>query len=169
MAKISKIITWTALIMTAFMLMSATQATAATMKFRVVFFHTKVEIIKVGDIEGHIMGVGESTGLASLETGEVAVVAIKWNVDYTKGAGITEGYWHLTFEDGSTIDIKGQATARPDPKGKGTLFEGKGGVYQGSGRYAGIQGNDTFTGRRVVAIGTDAQAYFDHIMTYTLP
>ena len=94
---------------------------------------------------------------------------IDWNLDYIKGTGTTVGYWHLTFEDGSTIDIKGLATARPDPKGNGTLFEGTAVVYQGSGRYAGIKGKDTLTGKRVAPIDVKAQLYFDHIITYTLP
>jgi len=170
MTKTSKIIALTALIMTAFLLMSVTQAAAATMKFRVVFFHTKVEVIKVGHVEGHIVGIYESTGLASLETGEVAVVEILGGTfDYTKGTGIHDGYVRLTFEDGSTIDFKVEGTTRPAPKGKGSLFEATDMIYQGSGRYAGIQGKGTHTGRRVVALGAGAQLYMDVILTYTLP
>ena len=171
MTKISKIIALTALIMTALLLASVTQAAAATMKFRMVFFHTKVQTSEVGDVEGHKLHLGESTGLASLETGEVAVVTLRWFADYTKGAGIVPiTYTRLTFEDGSTIDVKGMVNMRPDPKGKGSLFESTSLViYQGSGQYAGIQGKGTVTGRRVVALGAGAQAYFDYVMTYTLP
>ena len=170
MSKISKIIALTALAIFAFGV-SVTQAGAATMKFRLVLFHTKVEIIKVEDVEGHIVGVYESTGLASLETGEVAVFEVLGGTfDYTKGTGIHDGYTRLTFEDGSTIFIKGQGTTRPDPKGKGSLFEGgTGEIYQGSGRYAGIQGRASYTGRRVVPVGAGAQLYLDYVLTYTLP
>ena len=157
-------------LLVALLLVSVTQAWAATMKFRLVLFHTKVEIIKVEDVEGHIVGVYESTGLASLETGEVAVFEVLGGTfDYTKGTGIHDGYDRLTFEDGSTIDFKSEGTTRPDPKGKGSLFEGKSVIYQGSGRYADIQGEGTYTGRRVVPIGAGAQMYFDWILTYTLP
>ena len=166
----TKIIALTALIMTAFLVVSVTQAWAATMKFRMVFFHTRVETSEVGDVEGHNLHLGESTGLASLETGEVAVVTIRFFADYTKGAGTVQGYIRLTFEDGSTIGIKGVTTVRPDPKGEGTLFEStQWEVYQGSGRYAGIKGTGTTTGRRFVALGAGAQVYFDVILTYTLP
>jgi hypothetical protein len=166
----TKISALTALIMTAFLVVSVTQAWAATMKFRMVIFHTRVETSEVGDVEGHNLYLGESTGLASLETGEVAVVTIRWSADYTKGAGIVQAYIHLTFEDRSIIGIKGQTTARPYPKGEGTLFEARQWeLYQGSGRYAGIKGTGTLTGRRVVALGAPAQAYFDAILTYTLP
>ncbi len=166
----SKIIALVALIIFAFG-MSVTQAVAGTMKFRAVLFHTKVETIKVEDVEGHVVGIFESTGLASLETGEVAVFEVLGGTfDYTKGSGIHYGYDRLTFEDGSTIDIKGEGTARPDPKGKGSLFKSTSMVItQGTGKYAGIRGEASYTGRRVVPIGAGAQLYLDWILTYTLP
>jgi len=169
MTKISKIITLTALIMTAFLLMSATQAVAATMKCRWVLSHTKVEVIKVGDVEGHIIALIDITGLALLETGEVAVVTEWGTADYTKGTGIHRGYERLTFEDGSTIDLKYEGTTRPDPKGKGSFLKGAFVIYQGSGRYAGIKGDGSYTGRRVAPVGVAAQLYGDMILTYTLP
>jgi hypothetical protein len=163
----SKIIAFIALSMFAFG-MSVTQAGAATMKFRAVVFHTKVETIEVGDVEGHKLALGESTGLASFETGEVAVFTLKWTADYTKGTGISPGYPRLTFEDGSTIDLKALVRTRRE-EGKGSLFEGELTINQGSGKYAGIQGKGTWTGRRVVALGAGAQMYFDVTLTYTLP
>ena len=171
MTKISKIVALTALIMTAFLLMSVTQAEAATMKFRIVFFHTKVETIEVEDVEGHIVGIFESTGLASLETGEVAVFGVLGGTfDYTTGTGIHYGYDRLTFEDGSTIDFKGEGTTRPDPKGKGSLFKSTSMVItQGTGKYAGIRGELSYTGRRFAPIGARAQAYLDCILRYNLP
>jgi hypothetical protein len=71
------------------LLMPAPQAAAETMKFRFVFFHTKVETVEVGDMEGHNLYSGESTGLATLETGEVAVTTLTWVADYIKGTGIS--------------------------------------------------------------------------------
>ena len=164
----SKIIALAALIIFAFG-MSATQAGAATMKFRTVCFHTKVESIEVGDVADHNLYLGETTGLASFETGEVAVISMKWTCDYTKGTGTCEGYNRLTFEDGSTIGYTVDHNTRPDPKGKGSLFEATVVITHGSGRYAGIQGKGTYTGRRVVPIGAGAQFYFDYVITYTLP
>ncbi len=166
----SKIIALTGLIITVFLLASFTQAVAATMKCRAVIFHTKSQINKVEDVEGHIMGVGESTGLASYETGEVAVVKLNWFADYTKGAGMTQGYFRHTFEDGSTIDYKYVTKTRPDPNGKGSLFSHVSlEITQGSGKYAGIKGKGTQTGRRVAPLGAGAQIYIDMIVTYTLP
>ena len=160
-----------ACLLVALLLVSVTQAWAATMKYRAVIFHTKVEIIKVEDVEGHIVGLYASTGLASLETGEVAVYEVLGgSFDYTKGTGIHDGYTRLTFEDGSTMFTTGGGTTRPDPKGEGSLFEGGTvEIYQGTGRYAGIQGEGSYTGRRVVAVGAGAQVYLDYVLTYTLP
>jgi len=149
--------------------MSVTQAGAATMKFRMVMSHTKAEIIEVGDVEGHIIGAGESTGLASLETGEVAVIKHPWTIDYTKGTGTHKTYIHLTFEDGSTVVLTQDGTTRPDPKGKSSVFEGTCVIIQGSGRYAGIKGDGSYRGRRVAPLGAAAQVYTDVILTYTLP
>jgi hypothetical protein len=152
-------------------LMPAPQAAAETMKFRVVYFHTKVETVEVGDVEGHNLYSGESTGLATLETGEVAVTTLTWVADYIKGTGIVPvSYVRLTFEDGSTIDLKGELYTRPDPKGKGSIFErGTSEIYQGSGKYAGIKGKGTHSGKRLAPLGVKAQSYLDFIMTYTLP
>jgi hypothetical protein len=79
-------------------------------------------------------------------------------------------YVRLTFEDNSTIDYKGECYTRGDPKGKGSLFErGSAVIYQGSGKYAGIQGKVIFEGKRFAPLGAKAQCYFDNILTYTLP
>ena len=167
----SKIIALTALI-TDLLVVSATQARAATMKFRVVLFHTKVETIKVEDVEGHIVGIFESTGLASLETGEVAVFEVLGGtIDYTKGTGVHSDYFRLTFEDGSTIIIKGEGTTQREPQGKGSVIKSTSMVItQGTGKYAGIQGEASYTGRRVVPmVGAGAQVYLDWILTYNLP
>jgi hypothetical protein len=158
-------------LLVALLLVSITQAWAATMKFRIVYFHTRVETIEVGDVEAHNLYSGESTGLGTLETGELAVAALKWFADYTTGAGpVLVAYIRLTFEDGSTIDFKGKLNTRPDPKGKGSLFEaGTAEIYQGSGRYAGIKGTGTSTGRRFAPLGAKAQCYLDYVLTYTVP
>ena len=153
------------------LLMSATQVGAETMKYRVVLFHTKVEAIKIVDAEGHIVGIYESTGLATLETKEVGVVSQKGTFDYIKGTGTHDGYSRLTFEDGSTIDIKFEGITTPNPKAKGSLFESTSVlITQGTGQYAGIKGAGSYTGRRVVpAIGAGAELYTDMILRYTLP
>ena len=147
----------------------AVQAGAETMKWRAVQFYTKGEVLQVGDVPDHIIGIYDQTGLASFETGEVASLALKGTLDYTKGSGPIEGYAVYTFEDGSTMTIKYQATTRPDLSGKGSRWEGTWTYIQGTGRFAGIQGDGTMTGRRFAPFGAGAQAYTDFTGKYTLP
>ena len=166
-----RIIALTGLIITGFLLAPVSQAVAETMKFRLVYFHTQVEVVEVPDVQGHKIYAGGSTGLATLTTGEVAVVTLKWVADYINGAGpVTLTYAHIVFEDGSTIDCTAPGHARPEPAGKGTIFERiRGEIYQGSGKFAGIKGEVSGQGRRFAPLGEKAQCYLDYTLTYTLP
>ena len=165
----SKIMPLAALITVA-ILLSVTQTWAATMKFRLALFHKKAEIIEVADVEGHIMGVGEAPALASFETGEVAAGTLNWFADYIKGEGITQGYVRLTFNDGATITYKFVGNTRLDPNGKGSLFESQSVVIvRGTGKYAGIKGEGSYTGKRLAALGVGARLYTDVTLRYTLP
>jgi hypothetical protein len=144
-------------------------AGAETMKFRQVQFYTKGEVLQIGDVPDHIIGIYDQTGLASFETGEVASFALKGTLDYIKGSGTIQGYTVLTFEDGSTMTTKYQGTTRPDSSGKGSRWESTWTYTQGTGRWAGIQGGGTSTGRRFVPFGGGVQLYSDITGTYTLP
>jgi hypothetical protein len=144
-------------------------AGAETIKGRQVQFISKAEVLQIGDVPDHIIGIYDQTGLASFETGEVASMTIKGTLDYIKGTGPIQGYMVYTFEDGSTMTAKYQGTTRPDPSGKGARWETTWTYIQGSGRWAGIQGGGTSTGRRFAPFGGGAQAYSDVIGTYTLP
>jgi hypothetical protein len=167
----SKLIAFTAVIIAVFLMVSSSQAVAETMKFRLVYFHTQVEVVEIPDVEGHKIYAGGSTGLATLTTGVVAVVTLKWVADYIKGAGpVPITYNRMTFEDGSTIDYTGNVHTRPDPAGNGSIFErGEGKIYHGTGKYAGIKGDVTCQGRRFAPLGEKAQCYIDYTFTYTLP
>ena len=144
-------------------------AGAETMKWRQVQFYTKGEVLQIGDVPDHIIGIYDQTGLASFETGEVASMTIKGTLDYIKGTGAIKGYTTYTFEDGSTRTSRWQGTTRPDPGGKGSWFEGTWTFIQGTGRFAGIQGDGSFIGRRFAPFGGGVQLYSDITGTYTLP
>lgn len=144
-------------------------AGAETIRGRQVQFITKAEVIQVGDVPDHIIGIYDQTGLASFDTGEVASITMKGTLDYIKGSGTIQGYTVTTYEDGSTTSSEWHGTAWPDPGGKGTRFESTWTYIQGTGRFAGIQGGGTSTARRFVPFGGGAQLYSDVIGTYTLP
>ena len=158
------------LIVLVFPLISYSHAIAETMKFRAACFHKKAEIIEVGDVEGHIMGVGEAPALASLENGEVAAAKVNWFADYISGEGITQGYVQMTFEDGATIHYKYVGETRLAQDGKCSLFSCQSlEILRGTGRFAGIKGGGTYTGKRLATLGVGARLYVDTTLRYTLP
>lgn len=129
------------------LLVPATQASAKEEKFkaRSVSQITKMDVIKVGDVEGHIIAVYERRGLAFLD-GEVATFLNQGMLDMTKGKGTGEGYAMYTFEDGSTTVSKWEATLAPI-EGKRITAEGTFTFIGGSGRFEGIKGEGKFTAK----------------------
>jgi hypothetical protein len=160
------------LIIAAWLLGSVTQAGAQTytMKCRETGHQVKMHIIEVGDVPSHIIGVGENAGVMSCEDGSVATTSAKWMSDLTKGSAIAQFYGLATYEDGSTTWYKGINTVTPNPDGKTARWEGTYEYIKGTGRFEGIQGSGSYTGKRLTPLGgTGAQWYFDSIWTYTLP
>jgi hypothetical protein len=141
-----------------------------TMKCRETGYTAKVNVIEVGDVPGHIMGVGEFPGVWSCNDGSVATTSTKDMFDYIKGGGKILGYSVATFEDESTVCIRYQGTATPEANGKTTRWEAKCEFTKGTGRFEGIQGTGSFTGKRLASTpGAFAQYYVDYDLTYTLP
>ncbi len=152
------------------LLLSLAQAQPVTKEFRMVCNHTRIEIIKVEDRKDHDLYFGESRGLASFQTGEVAEVDLKWCIDLIKGTGrIVILCIRLRFEDGSTIDFAAKPNMRPIPPAKGVLYKmGPLWTYQGGGRYAGISGKLIMTGRSLESIEVEVPFYLDCVMSYGL-
>ena len=103
------------LLIVAWVLMSAPQAEAKTVKakFRVVSYLAKLEWSPVGDVEGHIIGFYSRRGLIFFENGEVATYSNRGTFDSTKGHSSYVGYGLVTYEDGSTTISKFQGTSTP--------------------------------------------------------
>ncbi len=90
--------------------------------------------------------------------------------DYIKGGGQIHGYDVVTFEDGCTLCMKYQGTATPEENGKTTRWQATCEFTNGTGRFEGIQGGGSFTGKRLAATPSGgAQFYVDYDLTYTLP
>jgi hypothetical protein len=160
------------LIIAAWLLGSVTQAGAQTytMKCRWTGHFPKMHIIEVGDVPGHILCVGESAGVSSCDDGGVATISGKFTTDLTQGNGISQGYRVSTYEDGSTLWEKYQNIVTPSPDGKTSRYEGTSEFIKGTGRFEGIQGSGSYTGKRLAPTpGVGAQYYTDSIGTYTLP
>ena len=155
------------------LLMAVSQAGAETIteKGRDVFHYVKVEVIKVGDVDGHIIGIAEAKGLEFDESsGQVANYSNKPMFDYINGSGPFWGYSIVTFEDGSTLTTKYEGITTPLPGGV-SAWKGTVSSMKGTGRFEGIQGTASFTGKRMAPLtsGGSADCYTDYIRTYTLP
>ncbi len=150
--------------------LASTDVGADTLKWRQSWHITKTEsTFLVGDVPDHIVGVGESGGVAFFETGEFATFSSTYTVDYTKGNGRHWAYALYTFEDGASFVTKYEGTTTADPGGKISVFQGTFSFVRGSGRFAGIQGSGSYTGRRLAPLGVGAEAYYDLTGTYTVP
>jgi hypothetical protein len=143
---------------------------AETVKGRSAYHFTKIERIEVGDVSGHVIGVAEHRGLMSLDTGEVAIHVSRLMFDYTNGSGTFQGYNSVTFDDGSTKIFKAQGRTTAQPAGVST-FEATYTYLKGTGRFEGIQGTGSFTGKRIAPLtpGASGDSYLDFTETYTLP
>jgi hypothetical protein len=160
------------LIIAACLLGSATQAGAQTytMKCRETGHFPQVHRIEVGDVPGHIVYVGEEAGVLSCDDGGVGTISAKFMGDMTKGSGKSEAYWMGSYEDGSTQWAKFQTTITANPDGKTARWEATFEYIKGTGRFEGIQGSGSMTGKRFAPMpGAGAQFLVDSTGTYTLP
>jgi hypothetical protein len=160
------------LIVAAWVLGSVTQAGAQTytVNGRQAQHVTKAYVIEVGDVPGHKLFVFENPGLFFQDDGQVATVSVWTMADYTQGSGPAQGYSLYTYEDGSTYCTNWKLTATAAPDGKTTSWEGTYEYLKGTGRFKGMKGGGSFTGKRLASLpGAGAELYTDMAGTYTLP
>ena len=155
----------------AMLLFSFDSANAEELKVRITSYIANHDIKPVGDVEGHIAGHYLRRGLVFLDTGEVGLFRSTGTIDMTKGKGLVRSQSTYSFEDGSTmiVSVDGAIEARP---GGGLIYHKLAGTsVRGTGRYEGISGTATASGRGLTPFGeeTRSDAYFDVIVTYTLP
>lgn len=104
--------------------------------------HTqKVEMMEVGDVPGHIMGVSRFHGLSFYtkgpEQGEVIPRMGTMNFDAVNGKGTFSGHESKTFSDGSMSFVDLRGTQTPIDGGKKVAIEGTWEAVGGTGKYAG--------------------------------
>ena len=158
------------LVISAWVLGSAIQAGAETLKGRLAMTVTKDESIPVNDEEGHVLGVQIQEGLSFFENGEIAKYRNHNVYDLMPGkGGQAIGYNIWTFEDGSTVVNRLQRLMVLDKDGNlsakvTTEF------VKGTGRFAGIKGTGAATSKVFPASKGEAGRQFaDFTWTYTLP
>ena len=160
------------LLITAWVLGSAIQSRAETLRFKVSNYETQREVIQVGDMEGHTLMLTTRRGLAFFENGGVATYTNWARFDSTKSKSTIDGYTMLTFEDGSTIVYKFNGIWEPSPRGF-PVGKGTGEFTKGTGRYEGIKGDVTWSGKVYTLVskekGTLGDSALEVTATYTLP
>jgi hypothetical protein len=148
-------------------LVPMTQAADGDISGRIVCHNEKVEMIEVGDLPGHIMGVLKQSGLYFASTGEIATTQFTTIINYINGAGTLTAQQVTTFQDGSNWFINSAGTAKPALGGKKTIFEGTWELTGGTARFEGVKGKGTFKGERIGDLKTGADSYFDVTGTMT--
>jgi hypothetical protein len=139
-------------------------------KVRDVYHVVKAEVMQVGDVPGHVVGIFDASGLGfNMDTGEVCNYSGKVFFDLTNGTGPHQGYATNTCEGGKSFaQVKGVTTAHPD--GTSTV-EGTFVYTGGTGQLSGIKGGGSYTGKRLAPLtpGGAADSFTDVVGTHTLP
>lgn len=137
-----------------------------TEKGRTVYHFVKVEVMQVGDVPGHIVGIADASGLTLLDTGEVRSYSSKIIFDLINGTGTHVTYGITTSEDKSSLITlhKGMTTARSDGT---STFDGTTTFIEGTGRFAGVKGAGSYNGKRMapLAQGGPADVFSDYVST----
>ena len=160
------------LIVVALFLLFAIQAGAEVTqeKGQIVYHVVKAEVIKVDDVPGHVVGIVDFRGLNLMDTGEIATYTTKVTFDYINGNGTHWAYSQNTFDDGSVTRAKAQGTTRSLPNGV-SEFKGTYTTIGGTGRWEGVQGEGTYSGKRMAPLtpGGPADCYQEWSGTRILP
>ena len=158
------------LMVSVWVLGSAIQVGAETLKGRLALTVTKNETIPVNDEEGHVLGLQIQEGITFFENGEIAKVRNHNVYDLITGKGgqaIAYNIW--TFEDGSTVINRIQRVMVPDKSGN-LSAKVTSEFIKGTGRFQGIKGTSSATGKKFAASKGEAERQFmDFTWTYTLP
>ena len=147
----------------------AIQAGAENMNFKLVSMVEKLEMVKVTETEGVIIGVLARKGLSTFDNGEIATTNCSGTFDTKRGF---QGYSSLTFEDGSTLILLWKGPTSRSLDGKYDQYGMTVEYIEGTGRFKGIKGSGTYTGK-APQWDDDYKAkgftYYEFSGTYTLP
>ena len=148
-AHLAKLTKWGGLIVLAIALGSpafSAQAGEMIMKGQNVQSKAESSWKQIGDDESRGVGAYESIGLTFHENGEVSTFVNTGTYDFSQGSDTHRGYIVRTRADGSTTTGKYEGSAK---YGKGSAtWEGTFTYIGGTGKFAGIKGEGTYTGTR---------------------
>ncbi len=133
--------------------------------------YTKQQVSPVGKAEeAHILMLsackGKNSNSSAMNYMDGASVQNQEIADLAQGNGPQLGYSTFTLgPDGIRVNYKGQisTTLNPD-KTPNTSFKGSWVFVSGMGHYAGVEGNGTYTGKKI----SDSTLHVDWVGTYSL-
>jgi hypothetical protein len=146
---------------------------AETLKLQISTVVTKVEPFPIENIEGTVLVLLVKDGVFVLENGELGSFKFIGTTCNTVGKGGSFlGYTVYIFRDGSTIVGTFQpGTSWGDPEGKvAGIQKASGELIMGSGRFKGIKGTLTMTGKLLKPLKGElaSKSHNEIILTYTL-
>jgi hypothetical protein len=159
------------LILTSTIILFANNCFAETSKYRIFSHMTKMEIMPFGFMKAPANGIFERRGLVSFENGDVGIYLSRGTFKATPKGGTAEGFSQITHGDGSTVVSSFNLSFTKIPDTKLNTYTGTGKVVSGTGRFEGIQGENTVTGQNLTPYDEDnkSESYYDVISNYTLP
>jgi hypothetical protein len=145
------------------------QASGETAEYKLSCYFTISEVFLVGEMEGHTNALYEVKGLGYLEDGEVIIYSGWTTVDIEKESA--QGYALYTWVDGSTTVSRANFNVTKSPDGKISLSEATFEFIKGSGRFAGIKGKASFTGKPLIPLSEKERedCFYKGITLYTVP
>ena len=160
------------LFIAALLIVPATQAKSKTVNYKIICPVTRLEWIAVPDVEKHMLILYERRGVIIYENGEIAAYHTRGTSDLIKGQGAIKGYSDILYKDGSTAMFEYTGTLTLAPGEKLQTIKGAGKYIKGTGRFEGIKGKSSFTGKYVTPYTKDetkGDVVIDGTATYTLP
>jgi hypothetical protein len=126
---------------------------------RFISYNVKNEVKPVGDVDGHFAGTFRNHGVCLKNVGrpdeEVGIMSGSGTFDAvftsatTTAKCVMSGRNTCRFADRSSHTDEWTATCKHGPDGK-LVSEGRSTFVEGTGRFEGIQGGGTFTGRELI-------------------
>jgi hypothetical protein len=135
-----------------------------TLKVHATIKASQWEAQPVADTEGHGLVFTRFAGEGTISGGGKVTVDFHSLADVHNGAGpLNPLYYGITTSDGSQLWLKAVLTARPDGPNH-SYFEAPLTVIGGKGKFAGANGDGTFTAERTTRGGVGAEATNDLVI-----
>lgn len=172
MAKKSRWVLITLLVISIGLLCSVPQAMAETLNYKVFLHVTQSQMVQIGDVASHWVALMVREGAAALETGEMAWAKGVQTYDVIDGGGPYALYMTLTFQDGSTIiSLSKGISEKHLASGHPAETKGTAEIIKGTGRFEGITGTTSASRKQIPPEKGELgpKVLLEGTLTYTLP